>query len=208
MEPLRTVTSIAVPLIRDNVDTDAIIPSREMKSVSKTGLSVGLFAGWRYSDVDARVPNPDFVLNRPEYAGARILLGGANFGSGSSREHAVWALAEYGFRVVIASGFSPIFRGNCIRNGVLPIVMDPAPFDKPGLMLEIDLPAQEIRAKGKEPGEVWRFDIDEEAKLMLTEGLDPIALTLLDRPAIDAHESTDRAARPWAWSVLPQGNAA
>jgi 3-isopropylmalate/(R)-2-methylmalate dehydratase small subunit len=204
MDPFLTLRSVAAPLIRDNVDTDAIIPSREMKSVSKTGLSGGLFAGWRYSDIDARVPNPDFVLNQPEYQGAAILLGGGNFGSGSSREHAVWALAEYGFRAVIATGFSPIFRGNCIRNGVLPIVLDPRPFDRPGLRLEIDLPAQEIRAGY----EVWRFEIDAEAKLMLTEGLDPIALTLLDAPIIDAHESADRQARPWAWSVLRQGEPA
>jgi 3-isopropylmalate/(R)-2-methylmalate dehydratase small subunit len=199
MEPFQTLRSLAAPLIRDNVDTDAIIPSREMKSVSKTGLSAGLFAGWRYTDVDARVPDPDFVLNQPAYRDARILLGGGNFGSGSSREHAVWALAEYGFRAVIATGFSPIFRGNCVRNGVLPIVLDPRPFDVPGLELEIDLPAQEIRAGG----ETWSFEIDAEAKLMLTEGLDPIALTLLDAPLIDAHESADRAARAWAWSVLP-----
>lgn len=204
MTPFLTLRSTAAPLIRDNVDTDAIIPSREMKSVSKDGLADGLFAGWRYSDVDARVPAPDFVLNQPAYKDARVLLGGNNFGSGSSREHAVWALAEYGFRVVIAAGFSPIFRGNCIRNGVLPIVLDPRPFDRAGLMLEIDLPAQVIRAGG----ETWRFDIDEEAKLMLTEGLDPIALTLLDVRAIDAHESADRTARPWAWSVLPQGVSA
>lgn len=200
MEPFLTLRSLAAPLIRDNVDTDAIIPSREMKSVSKTGLSGGLFAGWRYTDVDARVPNPDFVLNKPEYEGAAILLGGDNFGSGSSREHAVWALAEYGFRAVIATGFSPIFRGNCVRNGVLPIVVDPTPFDKPGLRLTIDLPAQEIRAEGH----TWHFEIDAEAKLMLTEGLDPIALTLLDAPLIDAHESADRRSRSWAWSTLPQ----
>jgi 3-isopropylmalate/(R)-2-methylmalate dehydratase small subunit len=199
MEPFLTLQSLAAPLIRDNVDTDAIIPSREMKSVSKTGLSGGLFAGWRYTDIDARVPDPDFVLNKPEYQGAAILLGGSNFGSGSSREHAVWALAEYGFRAVIATGFSPIFRGNCVRNGVLPIVIDPAPFDRPGLVLEIDLPAQEIRAGG----ETWGFDIDAEAKLMLTEGLDPIALTLLDAATIDSHETADRKARSWAWSVLP-----
>lgn len=203
MEPFVILRSIAAPLIRDNVDTDAIIPSREMKSVSKTGLSGGLFAGWRYTDVDARVPDPDFVLNKPEYQGAAILLGGANFGSGSSREHAVWALAEYGFRAVIATGFSPIFRGNCVRNGVLPIVLDPKPFDQPDLRLEIDLPAQEIRAGGQ----TWHFEIDAEAKLMLTEGLDPIALTLLDASLIDGHESADRQTRPWAWSVLPTAPA-
>lgn len=203
MEPFVILRSIAAPLIRDNVDTDAIIPSREMKSVSKTGLSGGLFAGWRYTDVDARVPDPDFVLNRPEYQGVAILLGGANFGSGSSREHAVWALAEYGFRAVIATGFSPIFRGNCVRNGVLPIVLDPKPFDQPDLRLEIDLPAQEIRAGGQ----TWHFEIDAEAKLMLTEGLDPIALTLLDAALIDGHESADRQTRSWAWSVLPTAPA-
>lgn len=204
MEKFLTLRSTAAPLIRDNVDTDAIIPSREMKSVSKSGLCEGLFAGWRYSDVDARIPNPAFVLNQPEYADARILLGGANFGSGSSREHAVWALAEYGFRAVIAKGFSPIFRGNCIRNGMLPIVLDPEPFDRQGLVLEIDLPEQEIRAGAK----TWRFDIDEEAKLMLTEGLDPIALTLINSADIEAHETADRTTRPWAWSVLPKGDEA
>ena len=204
MTPFRTLQSIAAPLIRDNVDTDLIIPSREMKSVSKKGLSVGLFANWRYTNVDARVPNPDFVLNQPQYAGAQILLGGTNFGSGSSREHAVWALAEFGFRAVIANSFSPIFRGNCIRNGMLPIVLDPAPFNDPKLTLEIDLPAQTITAGGQ----TWTFDIDQESKLMLTEGLDPIAVTLLDHPLIDAHEHADQQARRWAWSALPNGASA
>lgn len=204
MTPFRTLQSIAAPLIRDNVDTDLIIPSREMKSVSKKGLSVGLFANWRYTNVDARVPNPDFVLNQPTYAGAQILLGGTNFGSGSSREHAVWALAEFGFRAVIAHSFSPIFRGNCIRNGVLPIVLDPTPFDDAELTLEIDLPAQTITTGGQ----TWTFEIDQESKLMLTEGLDPIALTLLDHELIDAHERTDQQTRQWAWSALPNGDAA
>src|SRR5207302_9959572 len=120
-EPFTKLTAVAAPLIRANVDTDAIIPSREMKTVSKTGLADGLFAGWRYREVGGRDPKPDFVLNDRAYAGAQILLSGVNFGCGSSREHAVWALAEYGFRAVLAESFSPIFRGNCVRNGVAPV---------------------------------------------------------------------------------------
>jgi len=199
MTPFRTLTSLAAPLIRDNVDTDIIIPSREMKSVSKNGLSQGLFANWRYSDVDARVANPDFVLNRPEYAGARILLGGENFGCGSSREHAVWALAEFGIRAVIAKGFSPIFRGNCIRNGVLPVVLDPEPINAAGGPITIDLPAQTVSTGARQ----WPFEIDDEAKLMLVEGLDPIALTLLLEDQIAAHERESRKAMGWAFSGLP-----
>ena len=126
MTPFTTLTSIAVPLMRDNIDTDAIIPSREMKTVGKTGLADGLFAGWRYTEVGGRAPEPGFVLNDPAYAGAAILLGGANFGCGSRREHAAWALAEYGFRAVIAPSFNPIFRGNCVRNGIVPIELDAA----------------------------------------------------------------------------------
>ena len=121
MEPFTDLTAVAAPLIRANVDTDAIIPSREMKSVSKSGLADGLFAGWRYREIGGRDPDPAFVLNRPEYAGARILLGGENFGCGSSREHAVWALVEFGIRAIVAPSFSPIFYGKCVRNGLLPI---------------------------------------------------------------------------------------
>jgi len=120
MQPFTRLTAVAVPLIRDNTDTDAIIPSREMKTVSKVGLSDGLFAGWRYREIGGRDPDPTFVLNDPAYAGAQILLGGDNFGCGSSREHAVWALAEYGFRAVLAPSFSPIFAANCVRNGLAP----------------------------------------------------------------------------------------
>src|SRR5207244_489767 len=115
-----SLTAIAVPLLRADVDTDAIIPSREIKSVSRHGLADGLFAGWRYRQIGSREPNPDFVLNQPAYAGARILLAGENFGCGSSREHAVWALREFGFRAMVAPSFAPIFAANCVRNGVLP----------------------------------------------------------------------------------------
>lgn len=198
MQPLTFVNSIAVPLIRDNIDTDIIIPSREMRSVSKKGLGDGLFANWRYLDAATRTPDPDFVLNRPDMQGAQILLGGRNFGSGSSREHAVWALDEYGFRVIIAESFSPIFYGNCIRNGLLPVVMDPAPFSEPGIHIEVDLPNQTVSAGGNSS----HFDIDDEHKAILVKGLDPIGMTLELEAQISAHQQEDRQNRPWAWSVL------
>ncbi len=124
MRKFDVLTGVAAPLLRANVDTDAIIPSREMKSVSKHGLADGLFAGWRYLAIGGREPDPGFVLNQPAYAGTSILLAGENFGCGSSREHAVWALDEYGIRAVIAPSFAPIFQGNCVRNGLLPVRLD------------------------------------------------------------------------------------
>lgn len=195
-EPFTTLVSIAVPLLRDNVDTDAIIPSREMKSTGKTGLADGLFAGWRYRDAATRTPNPDFVLNRPDYRGAALLLGGRNFGCGSSREHAVWALAEYGIRCIIAPSFAPIFAGNCIRNGIVPVVL---PVDViaslAGAVCHVDLAAQTVRTTR----ESWSFAIGPEAKAMLLEGLDAIDLTLKHREAIAAFHTRDRAARPWVY---------
>ena len=195
MRPFTTLTSIAVPLIRDNIDTDAIIPSREMTSVGKTGLADGLFAGWRYTAIGGRVPDPDFVLNDPAYAGAAILLTGANVGCGSSREHAAWALAEYGFRAIVAPSFNPIFRGNCVRNGIVPIELDPEPFAD-GDTLSIDLPAQTVTDAR---GTVHRFAIDDEAKAMLIGGLDAIDLTLLRRDAIAAYCRADAQQRPWVY---------
>ena len=196
MKPFTSVTSRAVPLIRDNIDTDAIIPSREMRSVSKRGLAAGLFANWRYDDVDARTPKPDFVLNDPLYADARILLGGDNFGCGSSREHAAWALEDYGFRAVIAAKFNPIFRGNCLRNGIVPVALDAAPIALIDAPVTVDLEACTVSGGGK----VWPFEIDAEARRMLLEGLDPIALTLLDTDSIQAFEQRDRTARGWAYA--------
>lgn len=194
--PFTRVTSPAVPLLRDNVDTDAIIPSREMKSVSKRGLADGLFAGWRYLSGQGRVPNPDFVLNDPALAGATILLGGVNFGCGSSREHAVWALAEYGIRAIVAPSFNPIFRNNCVRNGVLPVELDPVPLAGELRPLTIDL-ADQCLSDGT--GQVWRFEIDEESKAMLLGGLDEIDLTLRMAAEIAAFRSADRIARPWSY---------
>lgn len=194
MTPFTTLTAIAAPLIRDNIDTDAIIPSREMKSVGKTGLADGLFAGWRYSEVGGRAPTPGFVLNDPRYASAEILLGGANFGCGSSREHAAWALAEYGFRAIIAASFNPIFRGNCVRNGIVPVELDAARFAD-DTELTIDLAAQTVTHNGT----AHAFAIEAEAKAMLLGGLDAIDLTLQRRPEIEAFRSADRQQRPWAY---------
>ncbi len=188
MTPFTTLTARVALLPRDNVDTDAIIPSREMKTTGRTGLADGLFAPWRY--VEGRTPDPDFVLNRmPD---AQILASGANFGCGSSREHAVWALAEWGIRCVIAESFAPIFRSNCIRNGVLPVVLPKAAIaGLAGRAVTVDLPGQ---TAGGHP-----FDIDAEAKSMLVEGLDVIDLTLKNDDAIAAFHRRDRAARPWVY---------
>ena len=185
-----------MPLIRDNIDTDAIIPSREMKSVGKTGLADGLFAGWRYKVVGGREPNPDFFLNQSQYADACILLAGANVGCGSSREHAAWALAEYGFRAVIAPSFNSIFRANCVRSGIIPVELDPIPFAAVDGPLSIDLPAQSVSADN---GRSWRFAIDAEAKAMLIGGLDEIGLTLGWLAEITAFRARDSELRPWAY---------
>ncbi len=196
MTPFTTLTSTAVPMLRDNVDTDTIIPSREMKSTGRTGLAEGLFAPWRYHDVDARIADPDFALNRAEAQGAQILLGGANFGCGSSREHAVWALAEWGIRCVIASSFAPIFAGNCVRNGLLPVVLPaPAVQTLAWRKVHIDLAAQTV----SDGASAHTFAIEPEPKRMLLDGLDVIDLTLTDLPAIDGWTAADRVARPWVY---------
>ncbi|MBV7265240.1 3-isopropylmalate dehydratase small subunit [Erythrobacter ani] len=190
------LTGRAAPLLVDNVDTDTIIPSREMRSTGRTGLAEGLFAPWRYSDADARIENPDFVLNQPDYRGTPILLGGANFGCGSSREHAVWALAEYGIRAIIAESFAPIFHGNCLRNFVLPVTLDRAAVEAlAGKTIAVDLAAQEVRTQT----DVHAFDIDPEAKQMLAEGLDAIDLTLAQASEIEQWTAADRTARPWVY---------
>lgn len=196
MTPFDILTSVAAPLIRDNIDTDAIIPSREMKSVSKTGLAQGLFAGWRYRV--GREPNPEFVLNDPVYRDARILLAGANFGCGSSREHAVWALAEYGIRAVIAPSFNPIFRGNCVRNGILPVPLDAHQFAAAPQPLTIDLEAQSVADSA---GTTHRFEIDAESKAMLLGGLDEIDLTHMHLTGIEAFRAHDQQVRPWIYTL-------
>ena len=205
MTPFTVLTGAAVPLLRPNIDTDAIIPSREMKGVSKTGLAEGLFAGWRYTTVDGRTPDPAFVLNDPAYTGASILLGGENFGCGSSREHAVWALADYGFRAVLAPSFSPIFQNNCTRNGMLAAVIDETflarlaayvAADPQRSPVTIDLPNQRVCAPD---GSLACFEIGAEPKDMLLNGMDVIALTLTRAAEIEAFRIADRSRRPWAY---------
>jgi 3-isopropylmalate/(R)-2-methylmalate dehydratase small subunit len=199
MTPFGPLTSIAIPLLRDNIDTDTIIPSREIKTTGRTGLADGLLAPWRY--LQDRVPNPDFVLNQPRYAGAQIILGGKNFGCGSSREHAVWALAEWGIRCVIAESFGSIFFNNCIRNGLLPIYIGrPMPPELVDAVITIHLADQNIET----PGRFRLFHIDAGAKAMLLEGLDAIDLTLKHRDAIASWTMHDRAARPWVYLNPPQ----
>jgi 3-isopropylmalate/(R)-2-methylmalate dehydratase small subunit len=205
MQRFERLTSVAAPLLRANVDTDAIIPSREMRSVAKSGLAEGLFAGWRYTAIGGREPNPQFVLNQPAYAGAQILLSGENFGCGSSREHAVWALLEFGIRAVIAPSFSPIFYSNCIRNGVLPVRLPAAAVaaiataiaeDPQAQKLTVDLVERRVLAPD---GRIHSFTIEPEAREMLLEGLDAIDLTFKSRDDIAAFETRDRLQRPWVY---------
>jgi 3-isopropylmalate/(R)-2-methylmalate dehydratase small subunit len=205
MEKFTTLTAIAAPLLRINVDTDAIIPSREMKKVSKTGLADGLFAGWRYMAPGSREENPDFVLNREPYRRARILLSGANFGCGSSREHAVWALHEWGIRAIIAPSFGAIFQGNCVRNSILPVVLDEAVVEAIAAQVEAD-PERNLVTVDLRSCEVTapdctrhRFTIAAADRQMLLEGLDAIALTMKRDEEIRAFQERDRLRRPWVY---------
>ena len=200
---------LVAPMDRENVDTDAIIPKQFLKSIKKTGFGVNLFDEWRYldqgepgQDPASRRPNPDFVLNQPRYAGASILLARKNFGCGSSREHAPWALDQYGFRCVIAPSFADIFFNNCFKNGMLPIVLPEATvaqlFDEvlafPGYQLTIDLERQVIvRPQGEEiPFEVQAF-----RKYCLQGGFDDIGLTLQKKDKNAAFEAQRLATKPW-----------
>ncbi|MGI1946134.1 3-isopropylmalate dehydratase small subunit [Shewanella glacialipiscicola] len=185
---------VAAALLQANIDTDVIIPSREMKRVSKQGLGEGLFANRRYTLPGSREINPNFVLNKPEYANTSILLSGANFGCGSSREHAVWALKEYGIKAIIAEGFGSIFYNNCIRNGLLPLVLSEKEIaaltdfvwsDPQSNRIHIDLEKQQVTAS---PGQIFDFAIKPEQKEMLIHGLDAIALTMKLNAEISAFQ--------------------
>jgi 3-isopropylmalate/(R)-2-methylmalate dehydratase small subunit len=212
MEKFATVTGLVAPLDRPNVDTDAIIPKQFLKSIKRSGFGPNLFDEWRYLDhgepgVDnaARPLNPDFVLNAPRYQGASILLGRENFGCGSSREHAVWALLDYGFRVVIAPSFADIFFNNCFKNGVLPVVLPAQTIEQlfqavaatPGYQLRVDLPAQQIHTPVQE---VLSFEVDEFRKDCLIRGLDDIDLTLQHAAEIRTFEEQHRRDAPWIFS--------
>lgn len=205
-----------MPLDRPNVDTDAIIPKQFLKSIKRTGFGPNLFDEWRYldhgepgMDNSQRPINPDFVLNQPRYQGAQILLARENFGCGSSREHAPWALLDYGFRVIIAPSFADIFYNNCFKNGILPIVLDAETVDElfreveanEGYTLTVDLERQTIT---KPDGTVIRFEIDEFRKHRLLEGLDDIGLTLEHADEIRAYEARRKKAAPWLFRHLPE----
>lgn len=205
MTPFTQHLGVAAPLLRDNIDTDTIIPSREMRTVSRTGLAEGLFAPWRYADATARIVNNAFILNSTDFHNASILLAGKNFGCGSSREHAVWALMESGFRVVIAPSFATIFRNNALRNGLLIVELDQS------LILEIrewvQVHPQHHRVRvdleqclltcdaGRPP---IPFVMDPLGRKMLLKGLDEIGLTEQSLDRISAFEANDRERRPWA----------
>ena len=209
MDKFDTFTGVVCPLDRSNVDTDAIIPQQFLKSIKRTGFGPNLFDEWRYldhgepgMDNSQRPLNPDFVLNDPRYAGASILLARENFGCGSSREHAPWALTDYGFKVVIAPSFADIFFNNSFKNGLLPIALNAATVDRlfeaaageQALQLTVDLAAQQIRGVGDE---AIGFDVDAFRKHCLLQGLDDIGLTLQHVDEIKAYEARRRVDAPW-----------
>ena len=214
MQKFTTLKGLVAPMDRENVDTDAIIPKQFLKSIKKTGFGVNLFDEWRYldhgepgQDPASRKPNPDFVLNQPRYAGASILLARKNFGCGSSREHAPWALDQYGFRAIIAPSFADIFFNNCFKNGLLPIVLPEATvaqlFDEvaafPGYQLTIDLERQVIVRQNRDEvvGEEIPFDVVPFRKYCLLNGFDDIGLTLRQKDKIAAFEAQRLATKPW-----------
>lgn len=205
MEPIKRITAVAVPILRSNVDTDAIIPSREIRAVGKTGLAPGLFAGWRYLDAGTRQPNPGFELNRPEYAGAQVLIAGDNFGCGSSREHAVWALREYGFRAILAPSFAPIFMRNCVHNGVVPAILEKTSVAVIAAAVQAD-PVRNPVTVDVEQGvafaaaaEPHPFAMDSDTREMFLEGLDFLGLALKRRAAIAEFLRRDRTDRSWIY---------
>ena len=210
MQPFRVLTGLVAPLDRANVDTDAIIPKQFLKSIARSGFGPNLFDAWRYLDrgepgtnAGKRAQNPDFVLNQPRYQGAQILLTRRNFGCGSSREHAPWALADYGFRALIAPSYADIFFNNCYKNGLLPIVLSEAEVDRlfhdtaafPGFRLTIDLERQTVATV--DGTAVFAFEVEPFRKHCLLNGLDDIALTLQHADEIRSFEAKHLAEQPW-----------
>ncbi len=210
MQPFRLHTGVVVPIDRANVDTDAIIPKQFLKSIKRSGFGPNLFDEWRYLDHgepgmdNARRPvNPDFVLNQPRYRGASILLARANFGCGSSREHAPWALADYGIRALVAPSYADIFFNNCFKNGVLPIVLGDSEVSRlfdatlafPGFSLTVDLERQTVATRDGSMS--FGFAVEPFRKKCLLEGLDDIGLTLLHADQIRAFEARRLAEQPW-----------
>lgn len=212
MDKFETLTGIVCPLDRSNVDTDAIIPKQFLKSIKRTGFGPNLFDEWRYldhgepgMDNSQRPLNPEFVLNDPRYAGAKVLLTRKNFGCGSSREHAPWALEDYGFRVILAPSFADIFFNNCFKNGLLPIVLPEETIDRlfqraageQALQVTVDLQAQALQLPD---GERIPFEVDPFRKHCLLNGLDDIGLTLQHVEEIKAYEERRRNEEPWLFA--------
>lgn len=212
MKKFTPFTGLVAPLDRSNVDTDAIIPKQFLKSIKRSGFGPNLFDEWRYLDVgepgmdnSQRPLNPDFVLNKPQYQGAQILLARENFGCGSSREHAPWALEDFGFRVIIAPSFADIFFNNAFKNGLLPIVLAPGlvdqlfgeTFAQSGYALKVDLASKTLTTPS---GQVIDFAVDPFRQHTLLEGLDDIGLTLKHAEAIRAYEAKRRQTAPWLFA--------
>jgi len=212
MKAFTQLKALAAPLHRSNVDTDAIIPKQFLKSIKRSGFGVNLFDAWRYldegfpgQDASTRQPNPDFVLNEPRYQGAQVLIAGDNFGCGSSREHAVWALDDYGFRSVIAPSFADIFHNNSFKSGLLPITLSAEVCAQlasecestEGYELDIDLEARTVTTPS---GDVHEFEVDEFRRDCLLNGLDDIGLTLQKRNRIEDYESKRRESAPWLFN--------
>ena len=215
MEKFTVHEGLVAPLDRANVDTDAIIPKQFLKSIKKSGFGPNLFDEWRYldpgepgQDPASRKPNPDFVLNQPRYQGASILLARKNFGCGSSREHAPWALEQFGFRAVIAPSFADIFFNNCYKNGLLPIKLTEGEVDQlfnevkafPGYRLVVNLEQQTVSTSNG--SSVFSFDIDAFRKFCMINGLDDIGLTLQKADKIRAFEERHLAAQPWLANTI------
>ena len=213
MEKFNMLNGLVAPLDRANVDTDQIIPQRFLRSIRRTGFGPNLFDAWRFvgsagpdGERERRPLNPDFVLNQPRYKEATILLARKNFGCGSSREHAPWALAEYGFRAIVAPSYADIFFNNCCKNGLLPVVLAESEVDRlfhdvaafPGFRLVIDLEKQTVATV--EGAKIMRFEIDPFRKYCLVNGLDDIGLTLRHRDKILAFEERRRAEQPWLFA--------
>jgi len=214
MQKFTLHTGLVAPMDRENVDTDAIIPKQFLKSIRKTGFGPNLFDEWRYLDHDepgqdpaSRKPNPDFVLNQPRYQGASVLLARKNFGCGSSREHAPWAIDQYGFRCIIAPSFADIFFNNCFKNGLLPIVLPESTVDHlfnevgafPGYQLTVDLERQVVV---RPQGETIAFEVQAFRKYCLLNGFDDIGLTLRHSDKIKAFEAQRLATKPWLAHTL------
>ena len=213
MQKFTRLEGLVAPLDRANVDTDAIIPKQFLKSIKRSGFGVNLFDAWRYldhgepgMDNSSRKPNPDFVLNQPRYKGANILVARKNFGCGSSREHAPWALDDYGFRALIAPSYADIFYNNCFKNGLLPIVLPEVQVDRifhdvaafPGFRLVVDLGAQTVAYP--DGSQVFGFEVDAFRKHSLLNGLDEIGITLQHAVEIKTFETKRRLEQPWLFS--------